>query len=236
MSGVYKMISISVKSDKSDTTFLNLNQFKIFTGDYMMYAHIDEPDSVSGFGVGSYTFNKDTVTENVVYNANDSVSNDNPGSFKLAIKKTRKGYNQLIAGMQDNNGGKYDYTEIYESLGTGVTSPVDGAWKLVKSYWIKGKDTTNNVLTQYKAYFSGYCIWGNTSKDSLNKLHTAVAFGKFTMSGDNKLKESMTASTYYTVRGHDFDIDLELMGKDGFKQTINNPDGSKSVEVYERLK
>jgi hypothetical protein len=46
----------------------------------------------------------------------------------------------------------------------------------------------------------------------------------------------MIASTYSQVRGHDFDIDNEMMSSDGFKQTINSPDGSKTVEVYERLK
>lgn len=46
----------------------------------------------------------------------------------------------------------------------------------------------------------------------------------------------MTASTYSEVRGHDFDIDVEMMGTDGFKQTMNNADGSKSVEFYEKLK
>ena len=56
------------------------------------------------------------------------------------------------------------------------------------------------------------------------------------MSGNNKVKESMNSSTTYMVRDHDFDIDIEMNGKDGFTQTINNKDGSKSVEFYERLK
>jgi hypothetical protein len=46
----------------------------------------------------------------------------------------------------------------------------------------------------------------------------------------------MIASTYSQVRGHDFDIDIELSGNDKFKQTIDMRDGSKSVELYERLK
>ena len=55
------------------------------------------------------------------------------------------------------------------------------------------------------------------------------------MNGD-KVKETMTASSNYQVRGHDFDIDITMNGTDGFTQTMNNKDGSKSVEVYERLK
>lgn len=236
MPGAYKMVSMSVKTDKTDTTYTNSNQFKIYTGDYMMYANINSPDSISGFGIGSYTVDKDTVTENVMFNANDSVSNDQPGSFKLAVEKTEKGYKQFIAGMQNNAGDKFDMTESYESVGTGTTTALDGAWKQVKRYQIKGMDTTIGSGTQFKTYFSGHCIWGHIWKDSLNKTHTGIGFGTFTMTGDNKVKESMIASTYSQVRGHDFDIDIEMMGKDGFKQTMNNADSTRNIELYERLK
>lgn len=235
MPGAYKMLSVSVKSGNTDTTYTNSNQFKIYTKDYMMYANINSPDSISGFGIGSYSMDNGIVTENVIYNASDSVSNTNPGSFKLKIEKTGKGYKQFITGMKNNAGQIFDLTEDYESVGTGAVTALDGAWKQVKRYEVNGKDTTNTTATQFKTYFSGYCIWGATWKDSLNKTHNGIGFGKFTMAG-NKVKESMMASTYYQVRGHDFDIDIKMMGKDSFKQTMNNPDGSKSVEEYKRLK
>ena len=200
MPGAYKMLSAHVKSDSTDTTYTNSNQLKIYTGDYMMYANINSPDSVSGFGIGSYTVDKDTVTENVIYNANDSVGDDSPRTFKLAIDKTDKGYKQLITGMEITPGQKWDLTEFYESVGTGDTTAIDGAWKMVKRYWVKGTDTANFPSTQFKTYFSGYVIWGHTYKDSLNKTHTGMGFGKFTLTGD-KVKESMTASTYSEVRG-----------------------------------
>jgi hypothetical protein len=236
MPGAYKIISVSIKADKLDTTYTNTTQLKIYTNDYMMYANINSPDSVSGFGIGSYSVDMDTVTENVIYNANDSVASDKPETFKLAISKTAGGYKQYIVGMQNNAGQKFDMTETYDSVGANTPTAIDGAWKLVKRFTVKGKDTTNSNGTQFKTYYAGYCIWGHTWKDSLNKSHTGLGFGKFTMPADNKVKEFMSASTYSMVRGHDFDIDLEMMGKDGFKQTMNNSDGTKAVEVYERLK
>lgn len=236
MPGVYKMVSLSVKTDKTDSTYSSINQLKIYTDDYMMYANINSPDSVSGFGIGSYTVAKDTVTENVIYSANDTSFSDKPASYKLAIKKTEKGYQQLITGMQNRAGDKMDMTELYESSGLAQTTPLDGAWKMVKRYQVKGKDTTVNKASQYKTYSAGYCMWGNNWTDSLNKTHTGIGYGKFTMTGNNKVKESMMVSTYAEVRGHDFDIDIELMGKDGFKQTMVDSDGSIAVEIYERLK
>ncbi len=236
MSGAYQMKSLNVKSTQSDSSYTNVNQLKIYTDDYMMYANINSPDSISSFGIGSYTAGVDSVTENVIYSAGDSGENSQPASYKLAVTKAGTGYSQFITGMQDNKGQKFDMTEAYESVGNAVTSPLDGAWKLVKRFEVKGTDTAYTSQTQYKTYYAGDCIWGHTWKDSTNKVHTGIGFGKFTMPAPNKVKESMTASTYSEVRGHDFDIDVEMMGTDGFKQTMNNADGSKSVELYEKLK
>lgn len=237
IAGTYKMMYQRVKGDNTDTTYKSLQQLKIFTEDLMMYANINSPDSISSFGIGSYTINKDTIVENVFYNAADTTRNDNPGTFKLIITKTDKGYKQFIPNII--SGGKpYELTEEYESVGTDAKSQMDGAWRQIKQYTIKGKDTlseTTGSTIEYKAYFMGYVIWGLTSKDSTNRIHTGIGFGKFSMTG-NKVKESMMASTYYGVRGHDFDIDIEMNGTDSYTQTINNPDGTKSVEIYSRLK
>ena len=236
MAGAYKMLSQSVKSDSTDTTVTNVNQLKIYTDDFMMYANVNSPDSISSFGVGSYTMNGDTITENIVFSGNDSTSNSTAAAYKLFIKKTGNGYEQDILGMQGNNGQKFDLKETYDSLGSGAKTPLDGAWKQTARYQVKGKDSTSFPVTQYKAYYSGYCIWGNSWKDSSNKVHTGIGYGKFIMPAANKVKESMTASTFSDVRGHDFDIDIELTGSDKFKQTMDVGDGTKSVELYERLK
>ncbi|MES2647499.1 MAG: hypothetical protein V4717_11525 [Bacteroidota bacterium] len=233
MPGAYKQVSQRVKSKDLDTTYNDFPQLKIFTGDYMMYANINTPDSLSGFGIGSYTINSDTVIERVIYNAFDSSKTDSVSSYTLLVTKTPKGYSQLITGMQSQT-GPIDLTEEYEAVGTNTTSPLDGAWKLVKVVAIRENDTTNYETTQFKTYGNGHFIWGNTWADSTKKTHTAIGFGTFTMNG-NKVTESVTASTYYDVRGTNVNIDIEMNGKDAFTQIITN-DGTKIIESFERLK
>jgi len=234
MPGAYNMLSQHVKVDKTDTTYTDYAQLKIFTGDYMMYAGLNSPDSVSGFGIGSYTSSSDSVTETVIYSASDSAKSDSVSNYNLMIAKTPKGYRQVISGMQTSN-GPLELTEEYETVGSADKSPLDGAWKQIKSYWIKGTDTTVNTGTQYKTYGAGHFIWGNTYADSTKKIHTGIGFGKFTMNG-NKVKESVTASTYHEVRGKDVDIDVQMDGNDAFTQSYVNADSTKNVEVYQRLK
>lgn len=234
MPGAYNMLSMSLKNEKTDTTSTAGHQMKIYTGDYMIYANVNPADSSSGFGIGTYTINGDTLSENVIYTSADSISNDTARSFTLIIEKKDKGYNQVINDMMIG-GVNTKMTENYEAVGTASKTSLDGAWKLVKRFQVKGKDTTNMNQVQYKTYYAGYVIWGNTWTDSLNKKHTGIGYGKFVMTG-NKVKESMVASTYSDVTGHDFDIDIELNGSDGFTQNTTNADGTKGVEVYTRLK
>ena len=236
MPGVYKMLSQSVKSAKTDTTYSSLQQLKMFTADYMMYANFSPSDSVSSFGIGSYSVNKDTVTENVLYNASDTTKSDMANSFKLVIEKTSRGYRQVIPDITTQSGDHIKLTEEYETAGTAVTSPLDGAWKQIKRYSIKGADTTSDKTVQYKMYGGGHFIFGNTWSDSTNKNHTGMGYGTFVMNGNNKSKETVMVSTYSTISGQSFDLEIEMIGTDEYKQTITDKDGTKGVEVYQRMK
>jgi hypothetical protein len=63
MSGAYNMLSQSIYDGKTETSNNARKQLKIYTADYMMYASVNTTDSVSSFGIGSYTANKGTVVE-----------------------------------------------------------------------------------------------------------------------------------------------------------------------------
>ena len=235
MPGAYAMLSQSVNDGKKDTTYTTLKQLKIYTGDYMMYANVNPADSVSGFGIGTYSINADSVTENVVYNASDTSANSSPASFSLLIEKTTRGYKQIIPEIKMGD-QKLKLTEEYETAGTAAKSALDGAWTETKAYTIKGKDTVANKAVQYKTYYAGHFIFGHTYADSTKKSHTGIGYGTFEMNGTNKVKENVIASTYSQIRGKSFDIDIEMSGTDEFKQIITDPNGDKNVEVYQRLK
>jgi len=235
MNGTYKMTSQSIQRGETDTTSSALKQLKIFTGDFVMYANFNTLDSSSSFGIGSYDVKKDSVIENIVFTASDSAKNETLRHYSLGIEKTDNGYKQVITGMGTGD-QKYTLTEMYENTGADTKSKIDGAWKLDDSYLVTGTDTVRNMRTQYKTYFAGYCIWANSTTDSLKRNHSSMGYGKFEMPSDNKVKESMMESSFSAVRGHDFDIEIEFEGKDAFKQTIVNSDGSKSIESYQRMK
>lgn len=239
MQGVYKMLSQVLTYDQMDSTISNVDQLKIYTSDFMMYANITvrSGDSLASFGIGSYTSGAEELTEHVIYSASDTSVSDQAASYKLLITKTAKGYKQIIPTISESEGRSVGLIEEYEKLSSSTKSPLDGAWKQIKAYTVNGTDTMmNETATQYKTYYSGHFIWGNTYKDSANVNHTAIGFGTFKMTGKNKLQETVSTSSYGSIIGQHFDIDIKMIGKDEFQQTGSFSPGNKTVELYRRLK
>lgn len=234
MPGTYLMVSQTVNNGKKDMNYTDLKQLKIYTDHYMMYVQLNPNDSISGFGVGTYTSDTGGVKENTIYRASGTTVDSTAPSYNLQVTTTTDGYNQVIPDIVIDS-QKSTLTEVYQKVGSPIKSPLDGVWKETESYTAKRNDTTRNVRTQYKAFYNGYFMYGQSVKnDSLNQ--TGIGFGTFVGIGDNTIKETDLNSSFPVNAGHSFEVSYELSGTDNYKQTINYPDSSKSVEVYERLK
>jgi hypothetical protein len=86
-------------------------------------------------------------------------------------------------------------------------------------------------------YQSSHFIWANPNKDpASNNFVTAYGYGTFKMNGKNRISETNINSTYHSLVGRPVNIEIEIMGNDSYKQTIRSDDGSRSVEIYKRLK
>lgn len=233
MQGVYDMQSVVVNDGTKDTSYANLNQLKIYTDDFMMYGTFNPKTSSAGFGIGSYTFNNGKVVEHVIFSATDS---DKVADFTLDITKTPKGYTQIF-DIKGTGEKKYKVTEEYSAIGKQVTSPLDGAWQLSKSFKVKGKDTTTSKLTQFKTYYHNHFIWGQYYTDTVTHktMHT-VGYGTFETTTNNKLKETIQNSSFAWMMGKSFEVNFEMNGKDEFTQTIIDTAGVKNMEIFRRLK
>jgi hypothetical protein len=56
------------------------------------------------------------------------------------------------------------------------------------------------------------------------------------MENDNQIKETDLNSSYSIIPGQTYTIDIEITNEDKYKQTLTQTDGSKHIELYERLK
>lgn len=233
--GAYTMLR-QVANDGTGDSLMNSEQFKIYTDKYMIYVHPKAGDSLAQYGIGMYEIKNGKVMEYVFYTSEAGAQKD---TFTLNIYKIGDGYRQTIV-FPAEEGRAWTLTEDYMSVGKNSPSPLDGAWQQTKVVYTApdGKKQTTNKPTQFKIYESGHFIWASTSMDSVqNKPVSYYGYGSFEMNGANKVVEINASSTFRTdLIGIPVPVQLEFMGKDAYRQTITNPDGSKLVEEYKRLK
>jgi hypothetical protein len=215
---------------------MNVQQLKIYTDKYFMYAHrASETDSLAMYGIGTYSVKEGKVIENGMYGS----AGPDSGRYELAINTEPEGYSQVINFPSNDPGKTYVLTEDYVKNNRKMVSPLDGAWKQTKVIEIAkdGKATTNDSPTQFKIFESGHYMWANTSKDKDGKLTSYYGYGTFEMPRPNQIVETTTSSSFASsLVGTPVTVNIRLMGKDKYEQTITWPDGSKLIETYQRMK
>lgn len=236
ISGAYSMLRVTTRTDGDATVREGVQQLKIFTKQYMMYVLFDKnnPNGAS-FGIGTYVAKPGGITEHIIYSASGGTVNTTGGVYELEIEMKPEGYQQVINDVNEA-GEKVVSTELYESVGSAVTSPLDGMWREIKTYNIENGDTTMFTMTQYKAYYAGHFMYGHTFEDATTSgaTHTGMGFGTFEMVSDTQTREVVTVSTYENS-GRTYDIQIEFNGPDEYKQTITDENGVQNVEIYRRM-
>ena len=132
---------------------------------------------------------------------------------------------------------KYYMMEEYKRSGTDIKTPLDGVWKESSFYVVNGNDTTAHERTQYKVFFHGYFMYGQYNlNDSTNTHSTGMGFGTFKMENDHQIKETDLNSSFNIIPGQVYTIDIDMINENSYKQTLTQADGSKHIEIYQRLK
>lgn len=230
--GVYTMLRQAHVEGGKDS-LLKREQIKFYTGKYMLHASPKHNDSVGEFGIGTYVYNGNTLTEYVFYS---SVAGDFKDTFQLHIIPTNNGFTQEIEFELSSN-RVFTLTEDYQRVGTPANTFLDGVWELEKGMVISStKDTVVENRVQYKVYLNGYFAWvTDYGAVAAGSPKTSFGYGTFTLNGKN-LKEDNINSTYYSLLvGHSTNITVDRMGNNRYKQTITSDSGEKYVEVYKKL-
>ena len=230
MRGAYTMQKQTLDSGAGPGV-MNVQQLKIYTDKYFMYAHrASDTDSLAVYGIGTYTVQNGKVIENGMYGSGGQDS----GRYELAISTEPEGYSQVINFPSDDPNKHYILKEDYKKNIRKMVTPLDGAWKQTKVVNIdgSGKASTDENPTQFKIFESGHYMWANTAKDKDGKNVSYYGYGTFDMPKPNQIIETATSSSFISsLVGIPVTINIRMMGKDNFAQTIPWPDGSKLIET-----
>ena len=234
MKGAYSMTK-QIGNDGTKDTLLKKEQLKIYSDHFMMYASPRATDSFGEYGIATYSHDGNRIRENIFYTSTAGEVRD---TAMLEISKLPNGYKQVIRYVDSS--GTFVITEEYDKVGKEPATKLDGAWKQTRDIYInkKGDTTRNTTKTQFKIYEAGYFIWANPNKDpASNNFYSAYGYGTYKLLNDTTTQETNINSTFYSqLVGKPVDIKIEFDGKDKYKQTIGDPKGERSVELYERLK
>ena len=234
MNGGYIIVKQNFKGNSIDTTSVENNQLKIYIDSVMMYVLVNPSQDASAFAIGKFSVASGKLIENILYNATENLESTNIFSDTVNINKNDTGYVQTTTKMSDKGGIKI--TETYKSAGTNTTSSIDGIWKQVASYALRGNDTIKHSDAEYKAFYDGNFSYGDYYTDSLRQKRTGISYGTFSMDSNNNLTETITVSTWPELNDRTFVLAIIKNGNDSFTQTATNATGDKEISVYERVK
>jgi hypothetical protein len=236
MQGAYVMQK-QVLDSGTGPNVLDVQQQKIFTDKYLMYVHPrSKTDSLAVYGIGTYKVVNGKVIESMFYGSGGPVNE----KFELAVAHNKDGYSQVINFPGNEPNKVYKLTEEYVRAANTTKTPIDGAWKQTRIEMVDkgGKSTVDDNPTQFKLFESGNFMWANTEKDPVSgKYLSRYGYGTFTMTKPDEVIETSVSSTFKTALvGRPVTLKIKMMGKDKFQQTIEWEDGSKMIELYERMK
>ncbi len=233
MNGAYKMEKQNFKGNGVDTTSAENRQLKIYIDSVMMYVLMNPAHDVSAFAIGKFTIDSGKLVEHIIYNATENLQSTDIFSDTVNINKNDTGYVQTTTKMSDK--GQIKITENYKSAATNTTSILDGIWKQVSSYALRGKDTITHNDIEYKAFYAGNFSYGDYYTDSSQK-RTGISYGTFSIDSSNNLTETITVSTWPELNNRTFVLAITKNGNNSFTQTATNATGDQEISVYERVK
>jgi hypothetical protein len=234
MNGAYTMVKQNFKGNSVDTTSAENKQLKIYIDSVMMYVLVNHAQDVSAFAIGKFSIDSGKLIEHITYNATENLQSTDIFSDTVTITKNDTGYVQTTSKTASDK-GKIKITETYKSAGTNTLSLLDGIWKQVSSYALRGRDTIQHNDIEYKAFYAGNFSYGDYYTDSMQK-RTGISYGTFSIDSSHQLTETITASTWPELSGKTFVLDITINGKDSFTQTAINATGDKEISLYEKVK
>ena len=231
--GVYKLEKQMASGGGKDTVYKR-SQIKIYTDRYFMYSGM-APDSSVGFGTGSYAL--DTGNRIIERNIYSGQYLDSSKSFNVIVTRNDKGYSQVIPDLAIVKGVKYKLVEDYSKIPASDTSFLDGLWKLDRTFWVKGKDTTKQNETQFKIFWGGHFMFIHRYPldQAATKFKNGFGYGTFSFKNDT-LSEEDEMSSHSVLVGRKFSIKITLNGNDEYSQMIkDSKTGETTTEIYRRV-
>jgi hypothetical protein len=224
--GAFLLSKVTVTEDGNITELLR-DQIKIYSDGKYMFAFDNESTGDMDVGAGNANWVNGVMIEEPLYNHDGPLSDL---SFDITIEPTENGFNQVLHGMEYDDGRVLETMVEEWNRAPGVVTPYDGLWKL------EGRETDDPELTEFseiKMIGGGHFIILQSAMYQGEKVRN-FGFGSLILTGASKVLETGMVGSWENFSGWATEVTMKMVDDDHLTQSFNF-DGRVVTQSYVRI-
>jgi len=224
--GAFLLSKVTIIEDGEKTELLR-DQMKIYSNGKFMFAFDNESTGDMDVGAGNASWVNGVLIEEPLYNHDGPLSDL---SFDITIEPTENGFNQVLHGMEYDDGRVLETMVEEWNRAPGVVTPYDGLWKL------EGREADDPELTEFseiKMIGGGHFIILQSAMYQGEKVRN-FGFGSLILTGSNKVLEAGMVGSWENFSGWATEVKMELVDDNHLTQSFNF-NGKVVTQNYVRI-
>jgi hypothetical protein len=210
--GAFFLSKVTVTEDGKKTELLR-DQIKIYSNGKYMFAFDNESTGDMDVGAGNARWVNGVMFEEPLFNHDGPLSDL---SFDITIEPTEKGFNQVLHGMEYDDGRVLETMVEEWNRAPGVVTPYDGLWKL------EGRETNNSELTEFseiKMIGGGHFIILQSALYQGEKVRN-FGFGSLILTGSSKVLETGMVGSWENYSGWATEVTMKMIDDNHLTQSF----------------
>jgi hypothetical protein len=224
--GAFLLSKVTITEDGEVTELLR-DQMKIYSNGKFMFAFDNESTGEMDVGAGNARWVNGVLVEEPLYNHDGPLSDLR---FDISIEPTENGFNQVLHGMEYDDGRVLETMVEEWNRAPGVVTPYDGLWKL------ESRETDNPELTEFseiKMIGGGHFIILQSAMYQGEKVRN-FGFGSLILTGASKVLETGMVGSRKNFSGWATEVTMKMVDDDHLTQSFNF-DGRVVTQSYVRI-
>jgi len=210
--GAFLLSKVTVTEDGNITELLR-DQIKIYSDGKYMFAFDNESTGDMDVGAGNANWVNGVMIEEPLYNHDGPLSDL---SFDITIEPTENGFNQVLHGMEYDDGRVLETMVEEWNRAPGVVTPYDGLWKL------EGRETDDPELTEFseiKMIGGGHFIILQSAMYQGEKVRN-FGFGSLILTGASKVLEAGMVGSWENYSDWATEVTMKMVDDDNMTQSF----------------
>ena len=210
--GAFLLSKVTITEDGKKTELLR-DQIKIYSNGKYMFAFDNESTGDMDVGAGNARWVNGVMVEEPLFNHDGPLSDL---SFDITIEPTEKGFNQVLHGMEYDDGRVLETMVEEWNRAPGVVTPYDGLWEL------EGRETNSSELTEFseiKMIGGGHFIILQSALYQGEKVRN-FGFGSLILAGSSKVLETGMVGSWENYSGWATEVTMKMIDDNHLTQSF----------------